>query len=31
MRSRFNMFPVVEGKETKANTIGKAAILGGVS
>lgn len=29
MRSRFNMFPVVEGKETKANTIGKAAIIGG--
>ena len=27
MRSRFNMFPVVEGKETKANT--KAAIIGG--
>ena len=23
------MFPVVEGKETKANTIGKAAIIGG--
>ena len=29
MRSRFNMFPIVEGKETKANTIGKAAIIGG--
>lgn len=29
MRSRFNMFPVVEGKEAKADTIGKAAIIGG--
>lgn len=28
MRSRFNMFPVVEGKEAKADTIGKAAIIG---
>ena len=29
MRSRFNMFPVVEGKEAKADTIGKAAIICG--
>ena len=29
MRSRFNMFPVLEGKEAKADTIGKAAIIGG--
>lgn len=29
MRSKFNMFPVVEGKEAKANKIGKAAIIGG--
>lgn len=29
MRSKFNMFPVVEGKETKADTIGKAAIISG--
>lgn len=29
MRIGFNMFPVVEGKEAKANTIGKAAIIGG--
>ena len=29
MRSRFNMFPVLEGKEAKADTIGKAAIRGG--
>lgn len=29
MRSRFNMFPVMEGKEAKANNIGKAAIIGG--
>lgn len=27
MRSKFNMFPVVEGKEVKANNIGKAAII----
>ena len=29
MRSRFNMFPVLEGKEAKADTIGKAAIISG--
>ena len=29
MRIGFNMFPVVEGKETMANAIGKAAIIGG--
>lgn len=29
MRSRFNMFSVLEGKESKADTIGKAAIIGG--
>lgn len=29
MRSKFNMFPVVEGKEAKANNIGKAAIISG--
>lgn len=29
MRSRLNMFPVMEGKETKANAIGKAALIGG--
>ena len=29
MRIGFNMFPVMEGKEVKANTIGKAAIIGG--
>lgn len=29
MRIGFNMFPVMEGKEAKANTIGKAAIICG--
>ena len=29
MRIGFNMFPVMEGKEAKANNIGKAAIIGG--
>lgn len=29
MRSKFNMFPIVEGKEAKANNIGKAAIISG--
>lgn len=29
MRIGFNMFPVMEGKETKANNIGKAAIICG--
>lgn len=29
MRSKFNMFPIVKGKEAKANNIGKAAIIGG--